>query len=633
MLEAGITEKKDDPKGTASPAVHGLKEVLPTIPTVVQELTRESARSLAGPCPKCGGCDRFYYREDLERFACRQCHPQKGDIIDFHCWVMNTNFKSLCEQYLSQTTVDRDEPVIRYLMSRRISHSTICRALELGQIWTQHYKGEISAACLYTDIDGNPGEKRTVQYIPVSGGQKMFKKGSRPGEDFFVAGNRNAKIAVVTEAVINALSVADVMPGYAAVALGSASTIRKASRLKGRDVICFFDNDRAGEKAAAGLGELLPGCRTVRWTDRDSAGCDPNDLLKAGESRRIREMIERADPVISSGSHSRFSFVRVSSLVMRPPEWLVKNLVELDSVAQIFGDPGCGKSFIGIDMACSVAAGIDFHGYPVKQGAVLYVAGEGYNGIMRRLKAYEVHHKIDLKRCPLFISTAPADFCDVESTVEVQRAIETTGERPLLVVVDTLARNFGPGDENSTQDMSRFISSIDQIRSKYRCTMLLIHHTGHGDKNRGRGAMALKGALDAEYRMHKDVAGIVRLENTKMKDFEQPDPLAFKIHSVKLGIADEDGEEITSATLKRIEYEMPVKNASRGKWQAVAKSQLERLYQQHRANLEKGGYNSEQAKVQISDWRQVCFEAGMPRNRFYEVKQKFSTDGDYVYLS
>ena len=52
--------------------------------------------------------------------------------------------------------------------------------------------------------------------------------------------------------------------------------------------------------------------------------------------------------------------------------------------------------------------------------------------------------------------------------------------------------------ENSTQDMSRFVAACDAVRRRYGCTMLIIHHSGHGDKGRARGAIALKAALDAE---------------------------------------------------------------------------------------------------------------------------------------
>ena len=40
----------------------------------------------AGPCPRCGGTDRFHVQADAGRWFCRRCHPQWGDVIDYIEW-------------------------------------------------------------------------------------------------------------------------------------------------------------------------------------------------------------------------------------------------------------------------------------------------------------------------------------------------------------------------------------------------------------------------------------------------------------------------------------------------------------------------------------------------------------------
>lgn len=55
------------------------------------ELHRESAHELAGPCPKCGGNDRFHCTVDW--FMCRQCHEKRGDAIEFVMWLNGCDFK------------------------------------------------------------------------------------------------------------------------------------------------------------------------------------------------------------------------------------------------------------------------------------------------------------------------------------------------------------------------------------------------------------------------------------------------------------------------------------------------------------------------------------------------------------
>ena len=340
------------------------------------------------------------------------------------------------------------------------------------------------------------------------------------------------------------------------------------------------------------------------------------------------------------GEQSRpgFQLVQVGELEVKAPRWIARDYLEADSLAVAFGDPETGKSFLAIDIACSIASGENWHDHEVDPGPVVYIKGEGHNGFARRRKAWEIRHGADLSQAPFYASTAPAAMCDPDSLSQVLQAVDQVAqsEPPKLVVIDTLARNFGPGDESSTRDMTAFVEAADSLRVRYGCTVLVVHHVGHMNKDRARGAMALKGAADAEYRVEKDDSEVVRLTPVKMKDAPQPEPMAFALRTVELGFQDEDGREVTSAILDRTEYEPPAEKptkAGRGKWQQVAQEQLQRLYENHRERLERSGSDPDQARVFISDWREACQNEGMPRNRWHDVKKLFRTDHKYVYPS
>lgn len=232
-----------------------------------------------------------------------------------------------------------------------------------------------------------------------------------------------------------------------------------------------------------------------------------------------------------------FKFVRVDELHYRPPEFLVEGLIETDTLGLIFGDPGSAKSFLAVDLALCVATGTSFHGREVRQGPVFYVAGEGHNGLTRRFAAWSKHAGVAFEEAPLFISNRPAQFLDKTSAKEVVEAVHGLADQhgaPVLIVIDTLARNFGPGDENSTAEMSQFVTVIDHLRAEFPDTTLeIIHHTGHASKERARGAMALKAALDSEFKVEKTEM-IVRLTNTKMKDAEPPAQITFRLDIVEI---------------------------------------------------------------------------------------------------
>ena len=270
--------------------------------------------------------------------------------------------------------------------------------------------------------------------------------------------------------------------------------------------------------------------------------CKPRTIAEQGKSQGN-----------TSSSQKKFTFIKASDLKISPPKWIVEDYLEENSLSVIFGDPGSGKTFIALSLAASVATGRHWNGQSVKQGSVFYIAGEGFSGISRRLAAWSKYHECPLDDTPLFISEKPAQLLDRENAILVAETINELAAkhgRPKLVVIDTLARNFGNGNENNTEDMSTFISILDcLIRIPFNCCILIVHHTGHNDKDRARGSIALKGAADSEYSIvKKDNA--VTMTTTKMKDAEILEPLSFLLKSLEIGVVDEKNREVTSAVLE-----------------------------------------------------------------------------------
>jgi hypothetical protein len=299
-----------------------------------------------------------------------------------------------------------------------------------------------------------------------------------------------------------------------------------------------------------------------------------------------------------------FRLTRIGELSYKEPVYLVADLVETECLAMLFGDPACGKSFIAVDLALSVATGAGFHGRKVLAGPVVYLAGEGHNGLTRRVEAWSKEQKVDVKQCPLFLSHSAAQFLNDTLVSEVADAVEGIKEAfgpPVLIVVDTVARSFGGGDENSTQDMTKFVAALDQFRERYACTILLVHHTGHTDKKRARGNMALKGALDAEYRVEKKKDGVT-IECTKMKDAAEPPPIHFALMSVVLGTG-QDGKPVTSAALR------PMGDFSSDVVQKMSDMQLLALNAYEAAVAAVGTLNPEGVFVglHLSHWRDYFY--------------------------
>ena len=94
------------------------------------------------------------------------------------------------------------------------------------------------------------------------------------------------------------------------------------------------------------------------------------------------------------------------------------------------------------------------------RGPVLYIAGEGVSGLRNRVKAWLAHHEVVTP--PRNFVFIPATFnlldeAEIDEVIQIAR--DDLGQNPSLVVIDTLARNFGGGNENATQDMNLFITN------------------------------------------------------------------------------------------------------------------------------------------------------------------------------
>jgi len=205
--------------------------------------------------------------------------------------------------------------------------------------------------------------------------------------------------------------------------------------------------------------------------------------------------------------------------------WLVEDIIERETLGLVFGDSGGGKSLLIQDMCFCVSAGIDWHGKPTQQGNVLYIAGEGQLGLQKRFRA--ISSKYGRGTNNLFISERPAALMCPDDTNEVRELIDNIGN-VTLIVIDTLHRNFGAGDENSSKDFAQFLNNIDRQLKPCGATILVIHHSGHGDKERGRGSSAIRAAMDFEYKVEKKQADKkLCFSNTKMKDFKPPEAMFF----------------------------------------------------------------------------------------------------------
>ena len=152
-------------------------------------------------------------------------------------------------------------------------------------------------------------------------------------------------------------------------------------------------------------------------------------------------------------------------------------------VAALVGQYGSLKSFVALSAAFSVATGKPWLGHATHQtGLAVYASLEGGYTLRDRYAGWLEHHESEPPE-QLLTWPHPLNILDRE---QVEPFIEwLTEHRPLLTVIDTMAKATAGADENSSADWGKAAMRIAEMRDATGGTVIVVHHTGHNANGRG----------------------------------------------------------------------------------------------------------------------------------------------------
>jgi hypothetical protein len=398
----------------------------------------------------------------------------------------------------------------------------------------------------------------------------------------------NAKTAGRAIYLVEGEKAADALVEIGAIATsahsGSGSWPQEITQyFAGATVVMLPDNDLAGWKYAKLVAaDLIPVVKSLRIVDlpvkhlTDDAWEWVNQY--GGTRQELAELAKQAQPITSvtydvtvparlvapqetvapeqpqtapanvhqetDKTYKPFKIESWQSVKDEPVNWLIEGVIPEKSFVALYGPPASFKSFIAMDIAECIASGRDWLGKKINgTGPVLYIAGEGHGGIGARIAAIKQHHntpdeaQVYVVRSQINLRSSVDDFTNL--ILAIDELVQELGVDLRMIVIDTLARAFGGGNENSSDDMGAFIQATGKIQNRYKCSLMLLHHAGKDTTKGLRGHSSLLGAVDTQMeimRFPETTKGLILM--SKQKDGEDGQRYGFEAITVDIDRSD-----------------------------------------------------------------------------------------------
>ena len=558
-----------------------------------------------------------------------------------------TNYTSPEVAKMAQIEPSQYEPVARY------SQSSGAVSLSQDKIIKAHFEWSRATVFDYTDEAGNllfqvgrtgTGDAKEIrQRRPNARGGWNQSLGDVRRVLYRLPEVLAARSVLVVEgekaveAARSALAEVGLLGEYAVTTNPGGSGKWKAefcAPLAGKRVFFLPDNDKAGEKHASGSKIFFDSLdfdarptllKRVDIPNLPEKG-DLADFLALGG--HIGEVLELCDTSPDwdalngqeTPPKARFEFFSLADLTRLPrPLWLVRGLLVEHTTSVLSADSGSFKSFFALDMALSVATGREFHGREVRRGAVVYVAAEGFWTLRDRATAWSRVHGVEFTE-NFHILQVPVDVSNAATSAAF--VAEVSALEPALIVLDTLSQNALGLNENSNDEMARFMAGMMATARQLRAHVQAVHHNSKAGNLRGAGA--IHNNADAHISLERPESGapnvvFIRCEKQRGAPFQ---PFALQGSEVVLPYADEYGDAVTSLVFELTgDAPSPARDGRAGR-KADSTARLLEVLNELRGALSDGG------TVTKDQWRDAVISLGVAsKTSFYRLAKELEEQG------
>ena len=191
-------------------------------------------------------------------------------------------------------------------------------------------------------------------------------------------------------------------------------------------------------------------------------------------------------------------------------KWLIESLIPEGEPILLYAPSGSYKTFIALHIALLIANGKNSLGESNKR-KTLYLVLEGKHGFKKRIEALRSY---DLSSDNFDMTT---EAFDILNATDVKHLMECIREGEFgFVVIDTLSKCIGSGDESQTSVAREIMTAMEFITQSTGASLLMVHHEGKKAYSGARGSSLLTADVSTVLKIRpKDMKGSLIIEKDK----------------------------------------------------------------------------------------------------------------------
>lgn len=319
------------------------------------------------------------------------------------------------------------------------------------------------------------------------------------------------------------------------------------------DGLCYSKWETFKTNGGVSFGTIYHMAREGGYDDKPKA-LTIEDVQKKVEVTTTEEVVETGE--VAEKERNLF-YISGDDIDFDPDcDDFVQDMLMNDDVSVIYGRSNCGKTFFIMDLCYHIVEGREYRGKRVEQGEVMYVALEGARGVAKRIQAHKKNSMGSSDLSKFHMMPCGVDFLDPEGNIKefIDILVEDFSDKDLkMIVIDTLARAIGGGDENSGTDMGILVKHADVIREVTGAHVCFVHHSGKDKAKGARGHSSLQAAIGTEIEIVRgEDEEYATVKFRKQKDVDMGEDMYFGLKSIPIGV-NKYNEEVSSCVVEPVD--------------------------------------------------------------------------------